>query len=610
MLKKTTKKLVVIFFLVFCLFVTNGYSYAKQKINENYNGSLLIKRVSNIYKAAEPDETPGGIEESPLTEETPAPNDTPIDGTEEKPSPSPGSSSTPSGEPSPSPGETKEAPKETPSVSPSPRPTFIEPVVKPVPEPSQNVIEIPAPKPSVKSQLSPSELRIREQNREILKKRIQQYVDNVGTWRKPVVGICVETLDTGEVIYGKNLNRPMVPASNLKVVTTAAALALLGPKFQFETSLWGNMPDENGVMEGNLYLRGTGDPTFMEPFTNNPTEVYSKMAQVLKKRGIKVINGDVVGDDSAFDREFLGRGWKPRYLLYEYAAPAGALSINANTIRLVIKKGVPRMIPSNGYIQLVAKKKNQRSVYVTRKLGTDRVYIYGSSPGNVYRNLTINNPSKLAISAFAKILKANGIKITGRVRLIDHKDSDYMQKTHKVCFHLSTPLGKIVREINKESDNVCAQHVFKAISYFVKGKGTCDNSNEAIREFLKAAGINASGLRMADGSGLSEYNRITPKQLCEILRYMYSHPHGKLFYKSLPVAGKDGTLAYRMSGLNVHAKTGSLKGHIALSGYVKTNAKQILVFSIMTNYHPYSSGAIRHNENQLLKVIASFGGKL
>jgi len=533
-------------------------------------------------------------------------------------------------ETSPSPGEkpiepSAESPKpsETPSIqqvepsempSPEPAPTETVPRIEPslTPEASPTPSLIPYPVETGKPSLPAEELKTRKRNRKILRERIRKFVNSAPTWKKPKVGIYVAVLKTGDPIYSKNGNLPMVPASNMKIMTSAAALALLGPTFQFETSLWGgNIDKETGRMEGNLYLRGTGDPTFMEPFTNSPTKVFTRMAKVLKKRGVKVIEGDVVGDDSAFDREFLGRGWKPRYLLYDYAAPAGALSINGNTVRLVIKNGKIKMIPNNGHIQLIPKKRKSRGgVYVKRKLGTDKVYIYGNSSRSVYRNLTINNPSKFTTSAFARILKKHGIKIAGKVRLIGSQDNDYMNETHKICYHLSVPLEKIVKEINKESDNICAQHVFKAIGYYAKGKGSCNYSNEAIREFLKNGGVNPSGLIMADGSGLSEYNRVTPRQLCETLAYMYGHPHGKTFFKSLPIAGRDGTLKYRMSGMKVNAKTGSLRGHIALSGYVRTKAKQALVFSIMTNYHSYSSGAIRHNENRLLKIIAGFGGKL
>ncbi|MCD4782909.1 MAG: D-alanyl-D-alanine carboxypeptidase/D-alanyl-D-alanine-endopeptidase [Candidatus Eremiobacteraeota bacterium] len=515
------------------------------------------------------------------------------------------------------PEKTPPIPQVEPSPSETPRPTLTAPIpqIEPDSTPQRSPALTPAPTPSPymtrKPELSPDEARARKRNREILKKRIGNLVRNEPAWKTSKVGICVAVLDTRDVVYSKNGNLPMIPASNLKILTTAAAIAQLGPGFKFETSVWGEPADKlTGVMEGNLYLRGTGDPTFMTPFTKDPMAVFRKAVQDLKKKGIRMINGDLVGDDSAFDREFLGRGWKPRYLLDDYAAPAGALSINANYIDVGIRNGKVIMYPDNGHMNVSRKKSKSGRTYIIRKLGTDNVYIYGYKGGRVGRGLTVNNPSKLTTSAFGRLLKKNGIKITGKVRLIRNDEKDYTSNRVKLFSHHSVPLYKIVRETNKESDNVCAQHLFKAIGYYVKGKGTCNNSNEAVREFLEEAGVNASGLIMADGSGLSEYSRVTPVQFCQLLAYMYKHPQKKPFFKSLPVAGKDGTLAYRMRGLPVYAKTGSLKGHIALSGYVRTNAGQMLVFSIMTNYHRYSSGRIRYNEDQLVKIIASFGGKL
>lgn len=527
--------------------------------------------------------------------------------------------STKTPESSPTPDKTPPIPQVEPSPSETPRPTLTAPIPKIEPDstpemsPTLTPTPTPTPSPSItrKPEISPEEVLIRKRNREILKKRIENLVKNEPVWKTSKVGICVAVLDTRDVIYSKNGNLPMIPASNLKIVTTAIALAYLGPGFKFETSVWGKPVDKStGVMEGNLYLRGTGDPTFMTPFTRDPMAVFRKAVKDLKKKGIKVINGDLVGDDSAFDREFLGRGWKPRYLLDDYAAPAGALSLNANYIDVGIRNGKVIMYPDNGYVNVSRKKSRTGRTYIIRKLGTDNVYVYGYKGGRVGRGLTVHNPSKLTTSAFGRLLKKHGIKIAGKVRLIRNVERDYTSDRTKLFSHQSVPLYKIVRETNKESDNVCAQHLFKAIGYYVKGKGTCNNSNEAVREFLREAGVNTSGFVMADGSGLSEYSRITPVQFCQLLAYMYKHPCKKPFFKSLPVAGKDGTLAYRMRGFPVHAKTGSLKGHIALSGYVRTNAGQMLVFSIMTNYHRYSSGRIRYNEDQLLKIIASFGGKL
>jgi D-alanyl-D-alanine carboxypeptidase/D-alanyl-D-alanine-endopeptidase (penicillin-binding protein 4) len=458
--------------------------------------------------------------------------------------------------------------------------------------------------------LSPQEEAEREASRKALAARIDAYVKNDPAWQKSKLGIYVATADRKKMVYSRNGNAPMIPASNLKVVTSAVALETLGPDYKFETSLWGGQIDpRTGVMEGSLYLRGTGDPTFMEPFTGSPTEVLHDFARILKKRGVKVIEGDLVGDDWAFDREYLGRGWKERYLMCDYAAPAGALSINGNCLNVVVAGDSVSMEPGNKYIQVI-REPGTGGVSVTRRPGTDRVYVRGSSAGTTYSSMTINDPSRFSTATFAHILKIHGIGIRGKVRLVEEKDRGYDTRCQKLTSHDSPPLHKIVRLLNKESDNICAQHVFKAISHVVKGQGTCDNSNDVIKEFMKNAGIDTSAFSMADGSGLSVYNRITPRQMCELLAAMTTGKSWKHFWASLPIAGTDGTLQYRMQGYPVRAKTGSLQGHIALSGYAKTKAGQMVVFSIMTNQHRSGNDRIRMNEDEVAKMIAGWDRKL
>ena len=497
----------------------------------------------------------------------------------------------------------------TATLSPSPaRGDHVTPVQTRTPDITPSVAPVPCASPA----LSTEEQKTRAANRAALAKKIRSYVKNDVAWQKARVGLYFALVDNGQVVYEKNPNLPMIPASNLKVVTTSSALALMGPDYRFHTTIWGGEIDKaTGEMSGNLYLEGTGDPTFMDPFTNNPTKTFHRFAAHLRKLGVRSISGDLIGDDSAYDREFLGRGWKPRYLMYDYAAPAGALSINGNCVRLIMQKGRASMQPGNRYVQVITTSRSRGRLRVSRKPGTDVVKVSGSDPGTSYRNLTINNPSMYTTAVFARVLEGHGIKIKGKVRLIDAEtDVDYQKGTKAIAYHRSQPLYKIVNQINKESDNVCAQHLFKAIGHQVKGKGTCDLSNEAVVQFLKSAGIDASCFAMADGSGLSVYNRITPRQMAELLRYMKGHKYWKYFWKSLPVAGVDGTLQYRMKGCPVHAKTGGLQGHIALSGYVTTRAGQQLVFAMFTNRHHHWGDRIRQNEDYLLKMISNWNCKL
>ncbi len=473
--------------------------------------------------------------------------------------------------------------------------------------PSEAPVATPQKDPVPTPTLSEEERKAREESRKELAKKIESYVKNDEAWSRARVGLYFTLAENGDVLFSQNPNLPMIPASTLKLVTTASALSLLGPDYRFRTAIWGGDIDKStGIMTGNLYLEGSGDPTFMDPFTDNSTETLHSFAAHLRKMGVTRIEGDLVGDDSAFDREFLGRGWKPRYLMYDYAAPAGGLSINGNCVRLIIQGGTVSMLPGNRYIQIIYDTQSRGELRVSRTPGTDRVNVAGSSGGTAYRNITINNPSMFTTAVFARVLEGHGITIDGKARLVDSGDTKYREYRRQIAFHRSPPLHEIVREINKESDNICAQHVFKAIGHQVKGKGTCDNSNDAIKEFFTGTGIDVSCFAMADGSGLSVYNRITPRQLNELLRYMKTHQHWEHFWKSLPVAGVDGTLVYRMKGAPVRAKTGGLQGHIALSGYVTTKAGQQIVFVMFTNRHQHWGSRIRQNEDYILNILSGW----
>jgi serine-type D-Ala-D-Ala carboxypeptidase/endopeptidase (penicillin-binding protein 4) len=451
-------------------------------------------------------------------------------------------------------------------------------------------------------QFSPEEAARRANSRARLASQIDSFVKNDPVWANTPVGIYVATTDTGQQIYSRNGTRPMIPASNFKVVTSAAALDLLGPDYRFETSVWGGEVDGSGILRGNLYLHGTGDPTFMYPFTNNPTAVFHQFASTLKSQGVKVIEGDVVGDDSAFDREFQGRGWKERYMLESYAAPVGALSINGNIVQVTVNGGSVSTQPGNKYLNIV---RNIAGDYlsITRKMGTDDVIVRGPSGGAVSRSLTVNNPSSYTTGVFAETLRQNGIQVKGSVRLISSGEK-YQNNSNRLLYHRSPPLIQILREVNKESDNTCAFHVLKALGYELRGKGTVDNSNAVIKEWMQSAGIDTAGLATADGSGLSVYNRISPKQLVDILSYMTRTSQWKNFWASLPAGGVDGTMSYRLGGIPVRAKTGGLQGHISLSGYVQTKTGQMVTFSMLTNNHGTTGSRIRANEDQLVRIIA------
>jgi D-alanyl-D-alanine carboxypeptidase/D-alanyl-D-alanine-endopeptidase (penicillin-binding protein 4) len=419
-----------------------------------------------------------------------------------------------------------------------------------------------------------------------LKQRIYQMIRNSPASQRGQVGVYVQVLKTGRVVYSENGIKPMVPASNLKVVTTAAAFDLLGPDFRYVTELRGGAPDAQGVLHGDIYLKGSGDPTMCLPYVN-PTAPWKFFVKHLKEKGIRTIQGDLVGDDSAFDREYLGQGWFDRYLLDSYAAPISALSLNSNVVELTITNQGVRLDPPSGGFQLQKQYRDggYEECWITRERNSEVTAVKGTVPAGsvIKRTVTVANPGMYTLGSLASTLKSNGIAIKGRSRLISlGGEVGRCRATPLIAQYKSPRLKDIAAQVNKESDNVFAGHLFKTLGEHSRGQGTAANSEAAVRDFLRKHKISDEGLVMVDGSGLSTSNRISPRQLVGVVEIMWRHGHGQAFVDSLPTGG-EGTLTSRLGGLVVRAKTGTLEEHSALTGYLVSAYGQTLGFSILVN---------------------------
>ena len=439
-----------------------------------------------------------------------------------------------------------------------------------------------------------------------LKQRLYNLIHQSSQLQKSKVGVYVEVVKTGRIVFSDRGGEPMIPASNLKIVTTAAALDLLGPDYRFETELRGNSPNGQGVMEGNLYLRGSGDPTWCHPY-NEPDSAFRFFSKQLHKSGVRVIAGDVVGDDSVFDREGTGKGWFERYMLDGYAAPVAGLSMNNNVVELSITAQGVRLFPdSPGFaIKNLVKAAGFTELAVLRAPGSDITTVKGAVAGGaiVKRQITVPNPALFTTGAFAQNLKKSGIEVRGAVRLVDTYEPAQVRTTKLLARYQSPRLQEILSQINRESDNVFAQHVFKAAGHKSRGYGTATNGELAVIDFFRKNGLNSEGLVMVDGCGLSTLDRISPRQLVGVLGAMWRHPKGQAFIDSLPTGG-EGTLQVRLSGIVVRAKTGTINDHSALSGLVVTAHGQTLAFSVLVNDVPAVWSAI-DLEDKIVRHLAA-----
>ncbi len=419
------------------------------------------------------------------------------------------------------------------------------------------------------------------------------------------VGMSTMVLKSGKIPYSRNGTQAMVPASNLKLVTTAVALDKLGPGFRFKTLLYGPSTEKDGIGQGDLLLKGGGDPTFYVPMVNDPLEPFLNFAKAMKKRGLKGVSGTLIVDANVFDDEYISPTYHDRYLLDDYAAPVAGLSLNRNRVTLnVTTEGVTTK-PSSGSLEFVNQVEPgvSNQIWVERPRGTDKVIVHGVvRPGSTAQTtITVGDPVRYAGSAFFRVLRDQGVKVKKwGVARSRQAPSDMAL----LAEHQSPTLTAMITDTNNDSDNVLAQHIFRKFGAAYGGGGTVEGAQAVVRDFLRRNEISDKGMKLYDGSGLSDKNQISPAQVVGVLKAMWSHEHGQIFIDSLPGPG-EGTMRRRLGGKVVRAKTGTLKDHSGLSGYVMTAYGETVGFSILVNDVPEVWRAVEL-QNKLVYLLANW----
>lgn len=442
-------------------------------------------------------------------------------------------------------------------------------------------------------------------------------------------GVAIQSLKNGEYLYLRNPNKNFIPASNMKLFTTAAALVKLGPEFRHSTKFYvhGSI-DENGVLHGDLIIAGSGDPTITGRYYNGEiTKPLEFWADSIKVRNITAIDGDIIGDDNYFEEEIMGEGWAWDYQSDWYAAQISALSFNDNCINIYFAAGDTigysakyQLMPETNYVQIANKVSTVRNglekeIIFKRKRGTNQVEIEGtiaidSPPRRDW--FSIENPTLFTTTVFKQVLESKGIHVSGSPRDIDDlQQYTYQKEPAKLIFkYFSPPLGEIVETINKVSQNLYAELLLRTLGAHFCDIGDAQHGTEVIKEFLQNIGIDTEQFLMYDGSGLSRLNMITPMQIVKLLRFMRKHAYGDYFYKSLPIAGGDGTLKNRMQQTaaegNVRAKTGYVEHVRALSGYVTTRDSEELAFSIIANNYSVPTSMANLIQDLVCERLANF----
>jgi D-alanyl-D-alanine carboxypeptidase/D-alanyl-D-alanine-endopeptidase (penicillin-binding protein 4) len=425
------------------------------------------------------------------------------------------------------------------------------------------------------------------------------------------VGISVVDLESGETIYKRGENDQLVPASNAKLTTTAAALDRLGMDFSFVTQVYRTgtiRPD--GVLEGNLVVKGSGDPNISGRFFDgNVYAVFEKWADRLTTLGVKSIDGDIVLDDAIFDREFVHPAWPGDDLTRWYAAPVSALSFNDNCVDITVAPsavvGAPAQIllsPKSAYVTVQNKTttvaaRNAHFLAFYRKPNTNVIEVKGKVWKNaetLLESVTVHNPTMYFGTVLQETLERKGIECKGGVRMADGPVDETAPGTEKVVSSRSALSGTIA-VANKRSQNFYAEQLLKYLGWKKTGVGTFANGAAAVSEFLERLGFGKESYVVNDGSGLSRSNRVSAAVLAGVLRWAAAdEKRGEAFQGSLAIAGVEGTLANRMTDPRrkgrVIGKTGYINGVSSLSGYILAgDGKPALAFSIIVNYRDSSA---------------------
>ncbi len=440
--------------------------------------------------------------------------------------------------------------------------------------------------------------------------------------RGTAIAIVIESLDTGDLLYARNADALMIPASNMKVVTAAAALAELGADYVYETVFATNATTITPVLRGDVFIHGSGDPSIV-------SEQLWQIAERFRTLGVERIEGDLVFDTSYFDRE-----WTTSEEVAEgdraYHARTGALSANFNTVRVHVvpgpESGDPATViisPDVGFVRVdnhatTCAPGRNGTIEVRRQsvfMGTPRANGEWPSMDNLivtsgripeggegvvaYRS--IDDPLWNFVASIETALASAGIEFSGGLR-----PGSAPEGARVLFVHRSKPLSLIVRDMGKYSNNFVAEQLAKTLGAEATGEpGTTAAGCKALLRHIASVGADTTGIRIADGSGYSRGNRITTRAIAAVIRSAASEfatfPE---FLASLSVSGTDGTLSDRMGygGLGgvIRAKTGLLDGVTAISGVMETASGERLVFSIITNGSKCEAWKVHDVEHAIL----------
>jgi serine-type D-Ala-D-Ala carboxypeptidase/endopeptidase (penicillin-binding protein 4) len=439
-------------------------------------------------------------------------------------------------------------------------------------------------------------------------------------------GVLIESLNSGEIWYEQNADKMFMPASNEKIPTSASALMTLGPDFTFETKLYYTGEIIDSVLNGDLIVKGNGDPTSYTRFFDDPRVPFFSWADTLLKMRLKQINGNIIGDDNNFDDNRYGAGWTLSGLPHWWSAEVGALQFNENYVDLQIIQPATledsvKIIPNveSDYFSIinntVTVDTGRTRIYFDRAYGTNQIIVSGNVHiGNdtLERTPSIWNPTLFYTTVLKETFESKGINVKGKSLDCDDIPMWDFQPLGNdlILTHVSPPLKDILKFLMKKSQNMYAETMVRTMGLMNSGTGSFYEGKKVVERVLENFGIEPDTYSYADGSGLSRYNFISPRQIVKILKGMKNSEHWETWKGLQPIAGVDGTLKRRMKGTkaegNVRAKTGTISNVRGLSGYLTTADGEEIVFSFLVNGHLLSSRDTELITDSVLEFIAEY----
>jgi D-alanyl-D-alanine carboxypeptidase/D-alanyl-D-alanine-endopeptidase (penicillin-binding protein 4) len=456
------------------------------------------------------------------------------------------------------------------------------------------------------------------------------------TYRRGFFGVYVYSLDRHVVVFSHNGEQWFTPASNAKLFTLAAALTLLGPDYRIHTALLSTAaPDAHGVIDGDVILKGVGDPSLSgRPYPYRPDppapqlpfdpgRVPRALARQLAARGITRITGSIIGDDSYFTPAPYPPGWAIGDEMWDYGAPVSALTLNDNTRFLQIFPAAvgeaPRLVwsPAVGAPRL-----SNRAA--TTAPGTDTRLRLRTLPfrgglaltGTIAADnrgdleaLAVYRPALFAAKLLRQALIAQGIAVEGTARA-RHRAGAAPATLYPLGGWQSPPLAEIIQATAKESQNLEAELMLRQLGKLRGSAPTTAGGEAVVQQFLRNAGLAPSDDAQTDGSGLSRQDLVTPAGVVRLLDYMARSPQAAAWRALFPIAGRDGTLQHRFRGEfaagRLRAKTGSLSHVNSLSGYVTARNGERLAFSLLSNNVLLPNAEVRHRLDELAETLAAW----